>query len=137
MSTNLGLLQSNMTYMYDKHGPRYHWIPVLYNRLKLPLYDGLQEELELYNRKRKESLDSHKTESSKRRRIELKKQRTADAQRRKEGSKKHGQDDYCSGSYDLKESTEDLPAKRSKSTSEAKCKCGSSTHFVLHIGTVH
>ena len=49
VSTNLGLLQSNMTYLYDKRGPDYHWIPVLYNRLKLPLYDGLQEQLELHN----------------------------------------------------------------------------------------
>ena len=55
------------------------------------------------------------------------KQRTTEVQRLKEWSKKHGKNDYCSGRYDLKESLEDLPAKRSKSTSEAKCKCGSLT----------
>ena len=26
VSTNLGLLQSNMIYMYEKRGPNYHWI---------------------------------------------------------------------------------------------------------------
>lgn len=125
VSTNLGLLQSNMTYLYDKRGPAYHWIPILYNRLKLPLFDGLQEQLELHNRKRKESLGYQKTESSKKKRIELKKQRTTEAHRRKEWSKKHGQDDYGS----LKESHEDLPPKRSKSISEGKCRCGSDTHI--------
>ena len=103
-----------MTYLYDKRGPDYHWIPILYNRLKLPLYDGLQEQLGLHNRKRKKSLDSQKTESSKKKRIELKKQRTTEAHHRKEWSKKHGQDDYNSASYDLKELPEDLPPKRSK-----------------------
>ena len=73
----------------------------MYNNLKLPLYDGLQQQLELHNIRRKEFLDSQKTESSKRKRIELKKQRTTEAQRRKEWFTKHGEDDYCSGSYDL------------------------------------
>ena len=50
VSTNLGLLQSNMTYMYEKRGPTYHWVPELYRQLKLPLYEGLQEHLEMQNR---------------------------------------------------------------------------------------
>ncbi len=93
-STNLGLLQSNMTYMYTKRGPSYHWIPELYRRLKLPVYDGLQEVLEKSNRERKEMLDKQKTEESKKRRIENKRERTKDAQKRKEWSKKHGHDTY-------------------------------------------
>ena len=65
VSTNLGLLQSNMTYMYEKWGPTYHWVPELYRQLKLPLYEGLQEHLEIQNRKRKEHLDFQKTEKQK------------------------------------------------------------------------
>ena len=53
------------------------------------MYDGLQEHLEKQNRKRKEQLDFHKTEQQKKRRIDLKKKRTIDAQCRKEWSKKH------------------------------------------------
>ena len=64
-STNLGLLQSNMTYMYEKRGPTYHWVPELYRQLKLPLYEGLQEHLEMQNRKRKEHLDFSKQNSKK------------------------------------------------------------------------
>ena len=53
LSTDLGLLQSNMTYMYEKHGPQYHWIPELYRRLRLPVYDGIQQALVLFNQQRK------------------------------------------------------------------------------------
>ena len=49
-STNLGLLQSNMTYMYKKWVATYHWVSELYCQLKLPLYEGLQEHLEIQNR---------------------------------------------------------------------------------------
>ena len=38
LSTNLGLLQANLTYMHAKFGTSYQWIPELYRRLKLPGY---------------------------------------------------------------------------------------------------
>ena len=60
-STNLGLLQSNMTFMYSVHGPSYHWVPDLFKRLGLPVYEGLQEELEAANRRWKAKLDLLKT----------------------------------------------------------------------------
>ena len=41
LSTNLGLLQANLTYMHKKLGTHYHWIPELYRRIKLPVFDGL------------------------------------------------------------------------------------------------
>ena len=37
VSTNLGLLQSNMTYMNRVHGMGYHWLPDLLQRMGLPL----------------------------------------------------------------------------------------------------
>ena len=35
LSTELALLQSNMTYMYEKRGPLYHWMVELFEHLKL------------------------------------------------------------------------------------------------------
>ena len=46
VSSELALLQSNMTYMYKKRGPQYHWVIELFRRLKLPVFDGLHAELE-------------------------------------------------------------------------------------------
>ena len=43
LSTNLGLLQANMTYMRAKLGTSYQWIPELYRRMKLPVFEGVVE----------------------------------------------------------------------------------------------
>ena len=118
-ATNLGLLQSNMTYMYSKHGPSYHWVPELFRRLGLPVFEGLEEELEALNRRRKAEIDLAKTEVAKRRRIQLKKERVLDSQRRKEWSKAHGKDTY--GSDDEADTVSKVGVKR-------KCKCGSTNH---------
>lgn len=118
-STNLGLLQSNMTYMYSKHGPSYHWVPELFRRLGLPVFEGLQDQLEALNRKRKAELDKAKTEAAKRHRIQLKRDRVLDSQRRKEWSKAHGRDTY--GSDDEADTVQKVGVKR-------KCRCGSTTH---------
>ena len=101
-SGNLGLLQSNMTYMYSKHGPSYHWVPELFRRLGLPVFEGLEEQLEMLNRRRKAKLDLKRTEVAKRRRVQLKRERVFDSQRREEWSKAHGKDTY--GSEDGAES---------------------------------
>ena len=42
-STNLGLIQANMTWCFKRRGPYYRWIVDLYSRLGLPLLDGIQE----------------------------------------------------------------------------------------------
>ena len=47
LSTNLGLLQANMTYMHATFDSSYHWIPELYQRMKLPVFEGVQEALML------------------------------------------------------------------------------------------
>ena len=57
VSTELPLLQSNMTFMYEKHGPQYHWVVGLFERLKLPVFDGVQAALEAFNRQRRMYLD--------------------------------------------------------------------------------
>ena len=95
VSTELALLQSNMTYLlYEKCGPQYHWVIELFRLLKLPVFDGVHVALEAFNQQRKAELDRKKTDSFKHKRIELKVERTLDSHRRKEWSKKHGHDTY-------------------------------------------
>ncbi len=129
-STNLALLQSNMTYMYTKRGPSYHWISDLYQRLKLPVYDGLREALEASNRRWMKGLADQKTDKTKKRRIQLKMEITKDAQLRKSWSKKHGHDTY--GDTDVLDSEAKPKASKQvkprKSSSGGKCKCGSTGH---------
>ena len=44
-STNLTLIQSSMTYLYEKRGPDYHWILNLFERMGLPVLDGMREQV--------------------------------------------------------------------------------------------
>ena len=43
VSTNLGLLQANMTWCFKNKGPHYHWIIDLYSKMGLPIFDRIQE----------------------------------------------------------------------------------------------
>ena len=129
VSTNLGLLQSDLSYMHSKRGLEYNWIPELYRRMKLPVFEGVQQALEAYNKRRKAALDIRKDEKHKKRRLQLKIERTRDAQLRKAWSKRHGHDTYYD--QDEIEAELDLPAtSKQKQVSDKKCKaCGSSTHM--------
>ena len=127
LSTELALLQSNMTYMYDKRRPQYHWVVELFERLKLPVLEGVQAALEAFNQQRKLNLDHQKTDLSNLRRIKLKTERKMDAQQRKVWSKKHGHDTYGSDGSDIDED-EIKPRGWKKRTTGGQCKCGSTTH---------
>ena len=61
VSTNLGLLQANLTYMNAKRGTSYHWIPELYRRMHLPVFEGVVEALEKHSVRRKRKLGMAKT----------------------------------------------------------------------------
>ena len=102
VSTNLALLQANLTYM---HANSYHWIPDLYRRMKLPVFDGVQEALEKHNmRKRKlerENNTSLKNEDRAQKVVE-----------RSEWSKTHGCDAH--GGNDEHESDNDKVLKRKR-----------------------
>ena len=80
LSTELTMLQSNMTYLYRKRGPQSYWVVELFRCLKLPVYNGAHRALEEFNELRMESSEYAKTEKSKERRITLKVKRTMDAQ---------------------------------------------------------
>lgn len=44
LSTNIGLLQSNMSWFYKNYGPDYHWELALYDAMGLPVIDVLKEQ---------------------------------------------------------------------------------------------
>ena len=94
VSTDLGLLQANMTHEYNTKGAADHWKTELYKRLNLPVHEGVEKLSEKQNRQRKKALDDMKTEEAKRRRVERKLLRVKEGQRRILWSKQHGQDTY-------------------------------------------
>ena len=130
VSTELALLQSNMTYMYEKYGPQYYWVVELFRLLRLPVFDGVHAALEAFNEQRKQELDRKKTERYKRRRVQLKEEKNVNAQRRKEWSKKHGHDTYGDVNRDEEvKPTGPRAHKKNKVSTEGKCRaCGSTTH---------
>ncbi len=78
MSTNLALLQANLTYMSKKHGSTYHWIPELYKQMQLPVY---ADKLQIYSKNRTKALEHRKTEKVKKKRIQREGERSADTKR--------------------------------------------------------
>ena len=89
-----------MTYMHAKFGVTYHWIPELYRRMKLPIFEGIVKTLEKHNMRSKRRLDLAKTTPQKKRRIELKKKCVVEGIERITWSQKHGQDTYYGGCSD-------------------------------------
>ena len=75
VSTNLGLLQSNLTYMHQRCGVGYHWIPELFRRMGLPVFDGVQEALERDNEARKKDLERAKGSPARKKRVASKRKR--------------------------------------------------------------
>ena len=137
LSTILGLLQSNLTYMHAKFGTSYHWIPELFRRMKLPVFDGVLEALQKHSVQRKKALDKAKTAPKKRRRIALKKKRVIERMERKKWTKKHGRDTYggdteCEVEHEVAKHSSGKRKRKAKKGSthiQQKCPaCGSSAH---------
>lgn len=63
--TNLGLLQSNQTFMRSLEGLRYHWYLELLKNASMPVYDGIEPTLKHMNIARKQRLDKAKSEEDK------------------------------------------------------------------------
>ena len=63
-STNLALLQSNLTYMHARFGIEYHWIPQVYKRMGLPVFDGALDRYNVRQKKRLEKKDTVEKEES-------------------------------------------------------------------------
>ena len=75
VSTNMGLMQANMTWLNKTKGISYHWLLELFHRLKLPLFDGMVEALKRGNELRAKNLEKKQTEEAKQQRTNWKKAR--------------------------------------------------------------
>lgn len=80
-STNCGLCQSNMSFMYKLEGPRYHWMKELLILMGLPIPDGLDEILEKENIRRMGILNKQKNEKAKAVRATRKKKRLEESKK--------------------------------------------------------
>ncbi len=84
LSTNLGLIHANMSYLLEKHGPNYHWIKELFASMQLPLFDGMEEILLKQNEQRLKDMAYRSSDKFKSKRTLLKQARTLEqAERRK------------------------------------------------------
>ena len=128
-----------MTYMRAKLGTSYQWIPELYHRMKLPVFEGVVEALEEHNVQRERQLEVARTTPEKKTRMALKKKRVCEGLERIKWSKKHGRDTYGgSGASDVEQVIRVTQGKgkrrgnhqdRGNSQEKLRCgACGSSTH---------
>ncbi|XP_035688740.1 uncharacterized protein LOC118424302 [Branchiostoma floridae] len=151
--TDIGLLQGNMTWCFNKYGPDYHWIREVYQDLGLPVPEGVLERARKRNEERMKRLAAIKTEEAKDRRIALKVARAQDQEERKRWNKRRpirhsygeeegGVEDCDSGDSSADEDNEAtnilgttaMPSQEKKrltvvSVSRKKCVCGGDDHM--------
>lgn len=80
--TNIGLCQSNMTFMYKAAGASYHWMRELYCTMSLPIPDGLEEIWKQENQIRMKGLTRQKSAQSKLSRVKNKQKRLQESKQR-------------------------------------------------------
>ena len=69
VSTNIGLVQSNVTCLLQKYGMEYHWLFELYKKLNLPVFEGMAREISKSTKQRITDLATKQTEEYKNRRM--------------------------------------------------------------------
>ena len=89
VSTSLGLIRSNMSWMYVHKGPAYHWLLDLFDRMSLPRFDGMAEALKALNASRFKSLSRVKHCDMKRKRRARKWHRQSEQAARKLWAEQH------------------------------------------------
>lgn len=118
VSTNLGLLQSNLSWIHKKHGLGYHWLPVLFKKMGLPVFSGVEEALKLANTKRMKALEYIKSEEGIKTRKAWKfNRRVREKQQRENWNRKKGGNHDYYGTDDIKPEVHDT------------CRCGSTSHL--------
>lgn len=80
--TNIGLCQSNMTFMYKVAGNTYHWMRELYTLLRLPIPDGIEEIWAGENERRMKALLKKRTTVVKSARAKQKQKRLQESEQR-------------------------------------------------------
>ncbi len=112
LSTNLGLIHANMSYLITKHGVNYHWIKELFASMQLPLFEGMEEILLKQNEQRVKDSEYRSSDQAKTKRTLLKQARSLEqAERRKwKQSRKHtygNVDDVVAGDSSDSEDNDD------------------------------
>ncbi len=127
VSTNFGLLESNLTFMHSVKGIAYHWVPELLQELGLPNIDVVRAYLKKRNREREERrLMRQSTEYRK---------KAAKAKHQHRVTEQQERQKYTHKVKEMKGHTyfEPEEGEYSKIVSQAKgqgkaCKCGSTSH---------
>ena len=141
VSTNLGLLQSNQSFMGSLEGLSYHWYLELLKHAGMPIYDGTEPTLKHMIVARKERLERAKSEEGKKKIRQWKHaHRRVEQGRRKEWGKrqrvqhKYGEDHDSSNMLHLSSKPELTPSRviqgraRQSCNGKGSCKCGSTSH---------
>ena len=81
-STNLGLCQSNMTFLVKRKGSSYHWARDLFAKMGLPEVDGLYDIVTKENVERMRRLERQKTDKAKKQLVTFKQNRQLERQKR-------------------------------------------------------
>jgi len=135
VSTNLGLLQANMSYMTKKHEVSYHWLLDLLAHLKLPQFDGMAEVLRKANELCSTNLEQKQTDRTREKRTEWKKAKVQEQEERKLWSRRQViQHTYGSSDEYTDDESDAVPSKgKGKGKATSKYKCGSTLHkYISH-----
>lgn len=81
-ATNIGLCQSNMTFMYNYTGVDYHWMRDLLSKMGLPVPDGIEDIWRGENERRMARLKKQKSETAKTARAKRKQKRLQESKER-------------------------------------------------------
>ena len=81
-STNCGLCQSNMTFMFNKEGSNYHWMRELLEEMAMPIPDGIEKMWKEENERRMNRLCKQKMKEAKAARANRKKMRAQESKKR-------------------------------------------------------
>ena len=144
VSTNLALMQSNMSWLFKKRGPQYHWLLDLFERMGLPILAGKAEALKLSNCKRANTLKYRKTKEAKKKRSQSKsKHKEEEQHQRKAWGKKKQKNLHSYGPKQLEDDGPCTPTRTRKDRSKKilsdtggeasgagkrPCRCGSLAH---------
>lgn len=134
VSTYLGLMESNMSFMINVKGVQYHWLPELYANLSLPDFHGTRAFFKEKNRARKKRCENRKTEAYKKKVVKAKQRHRVDEQldRQKFSAAQKIQHIYKSNvNYTCEPQDDDGCSevdKKGTTTLVKPCKCGSTTH---------
>ena len=135
VSTNFGLLESNLTFMHTIEGIEYHWVPELLAVLGLPNIDVVKAYYKAKNREREKRRIERESETFKRKAASAKHaHRVTEQQRRQEYG--HKMKELKDHTYETnlgysKEPLEGECSSETVSRAEGKskpCVCGSTTH---------